>query len=465
MRIAPLTYLSVCSGIEAASVAWEPLGWRPALLSEIETFPRAVLRERWGARDLGRGRRAGTVPLWGDFIVLRIRHLRRFGLALPDILVGGTPCQAFSIAGARGSLSDDRGNLSLHYVRLANAIDAARHRDGLPGLIVVWENVPGVLNTRDNAFGCLLAALVGADAPLDPGRRKSWPNAGLVVGPARTAAWRVLDAQYFGVAQQRKRVYVIASSGDRADPSAILFEPDGVRRHYPPSRGAQEDIAGTLATGSRSRGGWRLGADEAAAGQQAIAGTLKGNAAGADDNDARAGRLVAFRTSGNCGAWSTGDRIDALTTGTDRTSHLLAYGGNNTTGPIEIATARNACHSASGRMDFESETFVTCATREASHTLRGEGFDGSAAGTGRGQPIINQGPAAVRRLTVTESERLQGFSDGYTAIPWRGRTADRCPDGLRYKAIGNSMAVPVMRWLGERIAAQMIGRVRHDSNS
>ncbi|MEW5729886.1 MAG: DNA cytosine methyltransferase [Pseudomonadota bacterium] len=155
-----MRYASVCAGIEAASVAWEPLGWRPVLFSEIEAFPRAVLKHRQRAVEAGlKGAARLGVPLWGDFTAIRPRHLRRLGIEFPDLLVGGTPCQAFSVAGLRRSLEDDRGNLTLAYVRLIHATDPRW---------AVWENVPGVLSTDDNAFGCFLAGLVGADAALAP---------------------------------------------------------------------------------------------------------------------------------------------------------------------------------------------------------------------------------------------------------------------------------------------------------
>ena len=202
-----MKYLSVCSGIEAATVAWHPLGWEPLAFSEIEPFPRKVLAHHYP-----------NVPCHGDFTILRDQDW----IVDADLLVGGTPCQAFSVAGLRQSLSDDRGNLTLEFVRLADAIDNLRRIRGDKPAVIVWENVPGVLSVQDNAFGCFLAALVGNDAPLVPTGGK-WTNAGLVVGPKRSAAWRVLDAQYFGVAQRRRRVFVVAGAGDGFDPAEILL--------------------------------------------------------------------------------------------------------------------------------------------------------------------------------------------------------------------------------------------------
>ena len=194
-----MKYISVCSGIEACSMAWKELGWEALAFSEIEEFPRTVLQHYYP-----------NVPLYGDFTELK--DMDWIGNA--DLLVGGTPCQSFSIAGLRKSLTDDRGNLSLQFIRLANAIDNIRYDVGQEGATILWENVPGVLSTEDNAFGTFLAGLCGSDTPINP-TREGWSYSGVVHGPQRTAAWRVLDAQYFGLAQRRRRVFVLASSGSR----------------------------------------------------------------------------------------------------------------------------------------------------------------------------------------------------------------------------------------------------------
>lgn len=194
-----LRFGSVCSGIEAASVAWNPLGWEAAWFSEIDPFPCAVLAYRFP-----------DVPNFGDMTTLPQRILDG-EIEAPDLLCGGTPCQAFSVAGKRRSLDDARGNLSLVFCQIADAIHSARTQLRKSSPIVFWENVPGVLHTKDNAFGCFLAELVGADSPLSSGSNR-WPCAGLVAGPKRKAAWRVLDAQYFGVPQRRRRVFVVASA-------------------------------------------------------------------------------------------------------------------------------------------------------------------------------------------------------------------------------------------------------------
>jgi DNA (cytosine-5)-methyltransferase 1 len=399
---------SVCSGIEAASVAWHGLGWRAAWLSEIEAFPSALLAHRYP-----------DVPNLGDMTKIA-RAVLTGEVKAPGVLVGGTPCQAFSVAGLREGLSDARGQLTMSYVRLLDAIDYVRGRAGERPAVAVWENVPGVLSSKDNAFGCFLGALAGEDVELKPPGKK-WANAGCVFGPSRTVAWRVLDAQYFGVAQRRRRVFVVASARKDFNPADVLFEFDGVRRDSAPSREAGEETAGTLA--SCTGAGGFPGTDEACSG------------------------------------------------------YLQAFGGGNTRGSIDVGTCLTT---KSQRLDFDTETFAVCVTGDITHTLKAEGFDASEDGTGRGQPIVaadtysiclgsdpinarelaqpitrrNGDPgtiasgAAVRRLMPVECERLQAFPDGYTQVPSRGKPA---ADGPRYKALGNSMCVNVMRWIGERI--------------
>ena len=342
---------SVCSGIEAASVASQPLGWQAAWFSEIEKFPREVLAHHYQ-----------DVPNLGDMTALPDLILSG-KVEAPDLLVGGTPCQAFSVAGKRASLDDARGNLSLIFCRIADAIDERRSKAGQKPCIVFWENVPGVINTKDNAFGCFLGELAGEVCALEPPGGR-WSNAGCVFGPKRAIAWRVLDAQYFGVAQRRRRVFVVASARNWLNPAEVLFEPDGVRRDTAPSRETGEEVT-TDVTPSLTASGRGVG------------------------------------------------RI-----GDTRGKYPVAFGGNNQAGPIEVATARNACASASGRMDFESETFLV-------------------------QPVAFS--CKVRRLTPIECERLQGFPDNYTNIK------PNCPDSPRYKALGNSWAVPCVQWIFKRI--------------
>jgi DNA (cytosine-5)-methyltransferase 1 len=372
---------SVCSGIEAASVAWNPIGWEAAWLSEIEPFPSAVLAHHYPG-----------VPNLGD--MTRLPELIDTGLLeAPDVFCGGTPCQAFSVAGLRNSLDDARGNLSLTFCEIANAIDNKRIAAGMAPAIVFWENVPGVLSTKDNAFGCFLGALAGEDDPVTCPDGK-WPTAGVVVGQKRTVAWRVLDAQYFGVAQRRRRVFVVASARDDFDPAAVLFEFNGLRRDTAPSREAGKTIAPCVTNGPPFS---RTGNERVEAEAMVVA------------------RMVAFgeySVDGTASAMKARDYKDA----TDLVAQPVAFDGYNQT------------------------------ISETSQTIRADKTDGDHVGM-----VLQH--MAVRRLTPVECERLQGFPDGYTNIPWRKKPES--PDGPRYKALGNSWAVPVVAWIGKRIQEQI----------
>ena len=396
---------SVCSGIDAASVAWNPLGWEAAFFSEIEPFPSSLL-----------GHHYPSVPNYGD-----LNAFRDWPDANLDLLVGGTPCQSFSVAGLRRGMADPRGNLALVYLALAD-----RYRPRW----IVWENVPGVLSSNGGRdFGAFLGGL----AKLGYG----W-------------AYRVLDAQHFGVPQRRRRVFVVGYLGDWRRAAAVLFEPASLRGDSPPSREARERVANAL-TERPDRGG---GNSE---GQRLIAGCL----------NSASGHAV------------PGNSLQDVDRGY---LQVVAYGGNNTSGAIDLATA---CNAHAGRRDFESETLLVAfdTTQVTSKANRSQPKPGDpchplAAGahapavafgcdvyngdeTGETAATLNAAsgapshsgpkilmPSAVRRLTPRECERLQGFPDDWTLIPYRGKPAS---DGPRYKALGNSRAVPVMRWIGERI--------------
>lgn len=231
-----LTVGSVCSGIAAPEAAWAPLGWDFLWSADIEPFPNTV-----------RAARFQGVPNLGDMTGIAAQVLAG-EVAAPDVLVGGTPCQSFSVAGLRKGLADDRGNLALEFIRLADAIDAVRRAAGKPPAWILWENVPGVLSDAGNAFGAFLAGLVGSDAPLVP--RGRWTDAGVVHGAGRCAAWRILDAQFFGLAQRRERIFVLARGGAGAWAAADALLPvvASVRWHPAPRRKAREEVAGALAT-------------------------------------------------------------------------------------------------------------------------------------------------------------------------------------------------------------------------
>ena len=260
-----MKYGSVCSGIEAASCAWHPLGWRAAWLAEIEPFPAAVLAHHYP-----------DIPNLGD--MTKLPKLVLTGkIAAPDVLVGGTPCQAFSVAGMREGLNDPRGQLTIKFVELADAIDHVRVARGDDPAVIVWENVPGVLSDKGNAFGCFLGALAGESCELQPPGGK-WKDAGCVFGPQRAIAWRILDAQYFGLAQRRRRVFVVASARNGFDPAQVLFEFDGLRRDTAPSRDKGASVAALTANG---------------------VGTC-----GADDNQGQAGHLIPAE-----GCWWDGGQV------------------------------------------------------------------------------------------------------------------------------------------------------------
>lgn len=318
-----MKYLSVCSGIEAATVAWKGLGWSPVAFSEFETFPSAVLEHHYP-----------NVHNLGDMTKI---NGRKYSGAV-DLLVGGTPCQSFSVAGMRGGLEDARGQLSLHFVRLAQEVNPEW---------ILWENVPGVLSSsKGQDFYTFVSALV---------------EIGYHV------AWRILDAQYFGVPQRRRRIFLVGHSGDWRAPAQVLFE--------------RESLLGNIKEGGKK------------------------------------GKEVA----------------KCLTTGIGR------------------------------RYDYETETFVIAAnTMRENPKSGGNGKGYSNAGvmyTITTNDVHAVSSSIARRITPLEAERLQGFPDNYTKIPYRGKDASKCPDSHRYKAVGNSMAVPVMRWIGKRIMSI------HDSKS
>ena len=518
---------SVCSGIEAASVAWHPLGWKAAWLSEIEPFPCAVLKHHYP-----------DVPNHGDMTLLPEKILSG-EVEAPDLFCGGTPCQAFSVAGLRNSLDDARGNLSLTFVGIANAIDHVRSLRRDAPAVIFWENVPGVLNTKDNAFGCFLGALAGEGEQIVPPGEK-WTNSGCVFGPQRTVAWRVLDAQYFGVAQRRRRVFVVASARDDFNPAEVLFEFEGVRRDIAPSRQARKVTPTISSSGTGvSRVGFNC-EDEwfietpaihsytpsSIGGYREGVGTLRANGGdiGGGSENLVAARMVAFgeyvdddtASAMKARDWKdatdlvaqpigvdifnavfSGDVAVPLThrsdgTGTGptvmqaiplNTMNLLGrevedgrrgFGIGEVGDPCPTLTKAHS-HAVAQPIAFHPTQDPITSTNGTTHGL-GCGSSGGQASiavavgtdcfngniTGdiactmgtMGSSVNASGPTvmqsmAVRRLTPTECERLQGFPDGYTNIPWR--KAAESPDGPRYKALGNSWAVPVVRWIGKRI--------------
>lgn len=379
-----MNYLSVCSGIEAATVAWHDLGWKPTGFSEIEKFPSQVLAHHYP-----------DVTNFGD-----MTKYKEWNINDPiGLLVGGTPCQSFSVAGLRKGLDDPRGNLALTYVGI---LDRFRPK------WCIWENVPGVLSSgggRD--FGSFLGALVELGYGF---------------------AYRVLDAQNFGVAQRRRRVFVVGHFGDWKPAAEVLFEPESLRGDIKKGRGEEQDATRGFVP--------------------SIANTLQTTCH--DYSRADGFNMIAFENS----------RRDAVRLMEDKSNTLQSFmgtGGGNVPcvamqgnligrdlgGPRGIGVSESNTMYTLTKTDVHAvaqfvDTYNGTIQGDVSATMTAD-----MAGPTHSGPKVMQS-MAVRRLTPIECERLQGFPDNYTNIP-------KAPDGNRYKALGNSMAVPVMRWIGQRI--------------
>ena len=477
-----MKYGSVCSGIEAASVAWHDLGWEPQWFSEIEQFPSEVLKHRFPA-----------VPNLGDMTTINQNPIADERPI--DLLVGGTPCQSFSVAGLRKGLADPRGNLMLTFLSIA---------DKFRPKWVVWENVPGVLSSNGGKdFGTFLGAL----GELGYG-----------------FAYRVLDAQHFGVAQRRRRVFVVGYLGDWRVAAAVLFERESLSGNTKPSRKKREEVASNV-EGSVGEAGQvvidraafnqgenaqyepRIETGETmsslvAKGPHAVAQPIAiqdvrpiekaQNGRGWNDDgtsytvDTKATQGVAqpiafkepcptltAKMQGSSGwapynetdhlvgqpiavDWRTA-QVDQGITQTLKTDLAKMSGPcvavdtyNYTTNDHTTQTIRSKSNTEHigavlHSIDFRNNRYNE---EQIAGTLQSKESGGYSLNYTTG---VHQPPMAIRRLTPKECERLQGFPDDWTKIPYRNKPADQCPDGPRYKACGNSMAVPVMRWIGERI--------------
>lgn len=361
-------YVSIFSGVEAATLAWEPLGWEPVAFSEIEPFPCAVLAERWP-----------DVPNLGD--ITKIDWKDKIDGAI-DLVVGGSPCQSFSVAGKREGLKGASG-LMFEYIR---CVQELRPR------WLLWENVPGALTSEDGgAFGQLLSEMDELGYSL---------------------AWRVLDAQFFGVAQRRRRLFLVGHLGAES-PAEVLFEPGCLSGNPQSSREKRKELAR------------RAGRSAACAGFKYSA-APRANTIGYAEEQANTLTADWHAPVGlplNCA---------------DRQGMALSQYGTEIAGCL---TARGDSSPCADRGQN-----IVCLTLKC-------GGDGAMVASETADKIMEANPMLVRRLTPLECERLQGFPEGHTLIRWKGKPAEECPDGPRYKAIGNSMAVPVMRWIGKRIAA------------
>jgi DNA (cytosine-5)-methyltransferase 1 len=409
-----MKYLSVCSGIEAASVAWHPLGWEAVAFAEIDRFPSALLSHHYPA-----------VPNWGD-----LTKCKDWPDATFDVLVGGTPCQSFSVAGLRKGLDDPRGNLTLTYLAVLD-----RYRPGW----CVWENVPGVLSSgggRD--FGAFLGGL----GQLGYG-----------------FAYRVLDAQYFGVAQRRRRVFVVGCLGGWQRAAAVLFDGESLCGHPAPRREAGQRPAGTLKGGTGERG-YPDPSDGNGGGLVEVAGTLGGASQSGGFRTTDLDNNGAFvPVTAPCLTQNYGKQPDNSDTNAGpMLVTTLAIRGRGDSCDLECRTdgTANAILTPNGGRGGIGVGAIAFANT-AGDTALGLSKPGVPPITGRnGDPgNVFQPGMAVRRLTPTECERLQGFPDGYTLVPYRGKPA---ADGNRYKALGNSMAVPVMAWIGKRL--QIVNEIK-----
>ena len=406
-----MRYLSVCSGIEAATVAWHPLGWEAVAYSEIERFPSEVLAHHYP-----------NTPNVGDMTKFK----EWTNVSDVDLLVGGTPCQSFSVAGLRKGLDDPRGNLMLTYLAIAR-----QHRPRW----LVWENVPGVLSSNG---GLDFASLLRGMGELGYG-----------------FAYRILDAQYFGVAQRRRRVFVVGYLGDWRAAAAVLFERHSLSGHPAPSREKREGVTASTESSVDSNG------------LQRTVGTLCADShPGAySGQDAYTGRLIPSSVFSLQGSGETSQSANGNGWNEEVSFTLNRLDVHGVVQPVyemhgqdsrvrelgDVCTTVSATYGTGGGnvpvtiqpIAFEPGKMKRLGYGDAeaglSPTLRADAGDNQVAAS------IGM---AVRRLTPVECERLQGFPDNYTDIKTKNKAT---PDGPRYKALGNSMAVPVMRWIGERI--------------
>lgn len=541
-----MRYLSLFSGIEAASVAWHPIGWECAAVSEIEPFPCAVLAHRYPG-----------VPNLGD--VTKVTEAQIAALGQIDLVVFGSPCQDLSVAGKRKGLAGARSGLFFTAMQI---IEWARLWCGCR--FALWENVPGAFSSNKGAdFAAVVDALSGVDdTPVPP---KGWGTEGCAVGPEAMVEWAVLDAQWFGVAQRRRRVFALADFGNWAGRPPVLLEPDRLRGDSAPSREARE-VAPTIP--SRSTAGGGLGTDFDCGGGLIAAGNAEGSTGLPFLTCSNIGKtvnnqtpLMAFTSAqplpfdttqvtsaANRSVPKHGDPCHPLAAGAHAPAIAIQAGAiktNPNIGPDGVGIRTDDCaYTLEARAEVQAIAFhgsqdpdvsgdvthpvgrnqgqETCVAFSAkdygadassiSPTLRAMGHSDSHA-NGGGQVAVafqssqsgvrvgdthatldaNNGPRRhngalicmqVRRLTPRECERLQGFPDDYTDIPWteyqriqkqaaktgssfeaelkkrgkvlRGPHTPACPDGPRYKALGNSMAVPVMRWIGKSIDAALL---------
>jgi len=468
-----MRYLSLFSGMEAAHLAWAPLGWQCVGVAEIEASACALLRHR-----------LPDVPNLGSVTDITDEHIKALGAI--DVVIGGSPCQDLSVAGRRAGLGGARSSLFHQQMRIFNA---ARHFCGARWL--VWENVPGAFSSNQGRdFAVVVGAMAGSELPVPAG---GWGSEGVALGDSGLVEWSVLDAQWFGVAQRRRRVFAVLDTGDWAHRSPVLLEPDRLRGDSAPRRDQGESVTGTLS--ARTQGGGGLGTDFECQGGL-VAGTLQnsGRAAGSvTQQDVHAGMLVPVAFAQNqrdevrlmevAGALAAepgmkqttylafdckaaGDTSFAIgdVPGTLRAHHggghaAVAYAiqagatrVNPASGPDGVGVQLEHAYTIEARPEVQAVA-VALRGREGGATAELGGCVGGTlrAGGGGGDKSHVLAAAAVRRLTPRECERLQGAPDDWTLVP--NAQGKPMADGPRYRMLGNSFAVPVIRWIGTRIDA------------
>ena len=411
-----MNYLSVCSGIEAATVAWHDMGWKPIGFSEIEKFPSQLLQHHYP-----------HVTNYGD-----MTKFKEWNINEPvNLLVGGTPCQSFSVAGLRKGLEDPRGNLMLTYLGIA---------DHFKPKWILWENVPGVLSSNGGKdFACFLQGL----AELGYG-----------------FAYRVLDAQHFGVPQRRRRVFVVGCFGDWKSAAKVLFESESLCRDITPSKKKRKETTAftTSSFGNYSEGIGTIRANggDIGGGSENLYVPPIANCLQTTSNDySRADGFnmvtqVYETHPADSRVKEMGDVCQTVTSrwGTGGGNVPIAVDTYNGTiqGDVTVTMTTTGGGVASGPSVMQNLPIAWDAELNASENKMGTLIRGGQGGRTDGVMMPNM---AVRRLTPVECERLQGFPDKYTNISWSNKSES--PDGHRYKALGNSMAVPVMKWIGQRI--------------
>ncbi|MGL4577290.1 MAG: DNA cytosine methyltransferase [Burkholderiaceae bacterium] len=417
-----MRFLSLFSGIEAASVAWIPLGWTCAGVAEIEPFPCVALKHHYP-----------NVPNLGD--VTHITEAQIAALGPIDLVCGGSPCQDLSVAGKRAGLAGERSNLFYEQMRIFNA---ARRLCG--ARFMLWENVPGAFSSNRGAdFAAVAGEMAGARFGVPHG---GWRNTGVAAGRNGLVEWATLDAQWFGLAQRRKRVFALLDTGNWADRPPILFEPESLRRDSAPRRKAGQDAAGTLT--ARARGGLPRNAEF---NQKLIPQTAMCLNAGAmRRQDAESETLIPTLAH-----TLRGEGFDASEDGTGRGTPLVPVigfackaSGSNGFGVGEVAGTMKARHDGHlACFSFDTQQITSAANR----SRVGPELPAPTLSTRAGSMHVAT-HMVVRRLTPKECARLQGFPDEYLDIAINGKPA---ADGPKYKALGNSWAVPVAQWIGKQI--------------